>query len=86
MWVLLPGLPLNFWSLKALMAIGNSIGRFIGVDEQALGAPDRKLGQNFSRGGYSLGVVGDSRYSVERPVVFTEVGLPGPSLSLHTMS
>jgi hypothetical protein len=27
------------------MAIGNTLGRFIGVDEQALGAPDRKLGR-----------------------------------------
>jgi hypothetical protein len=26
LWVLLPGLPLNFWSYKTLMAIGNSIG------------------------------------------------------------
>jgi len=27
------------------MVIGNSIGHFIGVDEQALGAPDRNLGR-----------------------------------------
>jgi hypothetical protein len=40
-----PGLPLNFWSVKALTAIGNTIGCFIDVDEQALGAPDRKLGR-----------------------------------------
>jgi len=45
LWVLLPGLPLNFWTLKVLMVIGNSIGHFIGVYEQALGALDRKLGQ-----------------------------------------
>jgi len=33
LWVLLSGLPLNFWSVKALMAIGNTIGHFISVDE-----------------------------------------------------
>jgi len=44
LWVLLPDLPLNFWSLKTLMAIGNSIGRFISVDEQALDASDKKNG------------------------------------------
>lgn len=27
------------------MEIGNSIGQFISVDEQALGAPDRKMGK-----------------------------------------
>jgi hypothetical protein len=33
LWVLLPGLPLNFWSVKALTTIGNTLGHFISVDE-----------------------------------------------------
>jgi hypothetical protein len=45
LWVLLPSLPLNIWSVKALTTIGNALSRFISVDEQSLGAPDRKLGR-----------------------------------------
>jgi hypothetical protein len=33
-WVLLPGFPLNLWNKKALMAIGNLLGRFLKVDEK----------------------------------------------------
>jgi hypothetical protein len=45
LWVLLSGLPLNLWNTKALMAIGNALGRFICVDEQSPCAPNRKLGR-----------------------------------------
>jgi hypothetical protein len=45
LWVLLPGLPLNLWNVKALTAIGNALGRFIRVDDLSLRAPDRKLGR-----------------------------------------
>lgn len=31
-WVILPGLPVVFWSREALEAIGNKIGSFIGLE------------------------------------------------------
>jgi hypothetical protein len=36
LWILLPGLPLNLWNKSALMAIGNALGCFICVDDNAL--------------------------------------------------
>jgi hypothetical protein len=45
LWVLLPGLPLNFWNVNDLTSIDNALGRFIKVDEQTLCALDRKLGK-----------------------------------------
>jgi hypothetical protein len=39
----LSGVPLQLWNSKALEAIGNELGRFIKVDDQALKAPDKRL-------------------------------------------
>jgi hypothetical protein len=36
LWILLPGLPLQLWNVKALEVIGNELGRFTKVDELAL--------------------------------------------------
>jgi hypothetical protein len=44
LWVLLPGLPLQFWNEGALRAIGDSLGTFITVDRSALTAADKKVG------------------------------------------
>jgi hypothetical protein len=33
LWVLLPGLPLHLWNLRALEAIGNVLGHYIKLDE-----------------------------------------------------
>jgi hypothetical protein len=41
--VLLPGLPLQLWNKRALEALGNELGRFIVMDEQALKSPDKRL-------------------------------------------
>jgi hypothetical protein len=41
--VLLPGLPLQMWNSKALEVVGNSIGRFIKVDETTLRSPDKRM-------------------------------------------
>jgi hypothetical protein len=43
LWVLLPGLPLYLWNEKSLVAIGNSLGRFISVDPKSLVGPDKKM-------------------------------------------
>jgi hypothetical protein len=43
LWVLLPGLPLYLWNEKSLMAIGNSLGRFISLDSKILTGPDEKM-------------------------------------------
>jgi hypothetical protein len=43
LWVLLPGLPLQLWNVKALEAIGNELGRFIKVDEIALQSQDKRM-------------------------------------------
>lgn len=43
LWVLLPGLSLHLWNVKALEAIGNALGKFIKVDEEALLAVDKKM-------------------------------------------
>jgi hypothetical protein len=43
LWVLLPGLPLHIWNEKALMAIGNSLGRFISIDSKTNTGRDKRL-------------------------------------------
>jgi hypothetical protein len=43
LWVLLPGLPLQYWTDKALAAIGNELGRFICLDDSLLKGSDRKM-------------------------------------------
>jgi hypothetical protein len=43
LWVLLPGLPLQLWTEKALEAIGNELGRFICFDDSSLKGSDRRL-------------------------------------------
>jgi hypothetical protein len=42
-WVLLSGLSLHFWHIKALEAIGNTIGKFISADLGALQATDKRI-------------------------------------------
>jgi hypothetical protein len=42
-WVLLPGLPLHFWNLKALESIDNALGRFICVEPQSLKSSNKKM-------------------------------------------
>jgi hypothetical protein len=42
-WVLLPGLPLQLWNSKALELIGNTLGSFLMVDEQALHTVDKQM-------------------------------------------
>jgi hypothetical protein len=41
--VLLPSLPLQLWNLKSLEAVGNSIGRFLNIDETTLRSPDKRM-------------------------------------------
>lgn len=41
--VLLPGLTFHLWNKRSLGALGNNLGRFITVDDQALKAPDKRL-------------------------------------------
>jgi hypothetical protein len=43
LWVLLPNLPLQLWNHRALKAIGNCLGRFIGVDEDVLLSSDKRM-------------------------------------------
>jgi len=43
LWVVLPELPLHLWNDKSLMAIGNSLGRFISVDSKTIIGPNKKL-------------------------------------------
>jgi hypothetical protein len=43
LWVLLSGLPLQWWNKKALTEIANGLGRFLAVDEKALQARDKRL-------------------------------------------
>jgi hypothetical protein len=45
LWVLLPGLPLHFWTEGAIKAIGDSLGRFIAFDHSSLTGSSRKLGK-----------------------------------------
>jgi hypothetical protein len=36
-------LPLHLWNAKALEAIGNTLGRFISIDKEAITAPVKKV-------------------------------------------
>lgn len=45
LWVLLPGLTLQLWNVKALETIGNELGWFIKVDEHSLKALDKRMGK-----------------------------------------
>ena len=41
--MLLPGLPLQHWNVRALEAIGIKLGRFIMVDEHSLSESDKRM-------------------------------------------
>jgi hypothetical protein len=43
LWVLLARLPLYLWNEKSLMAIGNTLGRFISLDSKLLTRPNKKM-------------------------------------------
>jgi hypothetical protein len=45
LWVLLPRLPIHFWTEGAMKAIGNALGRFISLDNSSLQNSSRKLGR-----------------------------------------
>jgi hypothetical protein len=42
-WVLLLGLPLEFWSKEMPKSIGNSLGRFIFMEDDFLGKMDKRV-------------------------------------------
>jgi len=44
-WVLLSGLPLHLWNTKSLTTIGNELGHFLVVHEEALNGNDRQMGR-----------------------------------------
>lgn len=54
-----PGLPLEFWTLKALAAIGNSIGRTKYIDRSILGSSDKRIAWILVELDYSGGLPGD---------------------------
>jgi len=41
--VKLRGLPIEFWTNKVLMDIGNAIGKFVYVDPHFLGTSDKRV-------------------------------------------
>jgi hypothetical protein len=45
LWVLLPGLPLHFWTKEAIRAIGDSLGKFIAFDSASFTGSARKMGR-----------------------------------------
>jgi len=44
-WVLLRGLPLQFWNVVTFRAIGNELGRFMFVENSVLKGGDRRMGK-----------------------------------------
>lgn len=42
-WVKLLGLPLEFWTMSALRAIGNSIGKTLFIDPNIIGTSDKRI-------------------------------------------
>jgi hypothetical protein len=42
-WVLLPSFPLQLWNRKAMEAVGNSLGRFLKIEEGDLLSPNKKM-------------------------------------------
>jgi hypothetical protein len=45
LWVLLPGLPIQFRNEGALRAIDEALGHFISLDVSSLSSPNRKVGR-----------------------------------------
>ena len=43
LWVNISGLPLEFWSRRVLMEIGNAIGKFIYINLCCLGIKDKRI-------------------------------------------
>ena len=43
MWTLLPGLPFPLWNHSILEGIGNTIGRFVAVEEDFMNSYDKKM-------------------------------------------
>ena len=47
LWVLLLGLPLEFWNKPTFMEIGNELSRFLHVEKENLEGEDKKSGKAF---------------------------------------
>jgi hypothetical protein len=60
-WVLLPGLPWQFWNEGALQAIGNSLGVFIAIDTGALGCELKEDRAGSCGNGHYSGATGKLR-------------------------
>ena len=43
LWVLLPGLPFPLWSRSLLEGVGNTIGRFVAVEEDFMHSFDKRM-------------------------------------------
>ena len=58
-WMKLPGLPLEYWTVKALRAIGNSIGTTKYIDPAIIGSSDKKIAWILVEMDFSGGLPGD---------------------------
>ena len=45
LWTLLPGLPFPLWNRSLLEGVGNTIGRFVVLDEDFMSSYDKRLAQ-----------------------------------------
>ena len=43
LWVLLPGLPFPLWDRSLLEGIGNTIGRFVAMEEDLMNTYDKRM-------------------------------------------
>ena len=58
-WVKLSGLPLEFWTIKALRMIGDSIGSTKYIDPSIMGAADKRIAWLLVEVDYLGGLPGD---------------------------
>ena len=58
LWTLLPGLPFLLWNRSLLEGIGNTIGRFVAVEEDFMNSYDKRLARVLVELDISKGLLG----------------------------
>ena len=59
LWVLLPALPFPLWSRSMLEGIGNTIGRFVAVEEDFMNSYDKRMAKILVEMDISVGLPTD---------------------------
>ena len=77
LWALLPGLPFPLWNRDTLEGIGNSIGRFIAIEEEFLNTFDKRMARILVEIDVSMGLPADIDILCDQRVIPQRIDYQG---------